>query len=180
MEICLDYRRNGFGKIFFEKFEDVLKKQNVLAIKWPCPVQRSILSFHAWIAFPGLGHTSPFSQVFDCFKLEKLQGAYSFTPVPPAHSLHSLFRSLIRFAGSPEPVAQFARSAHKPDWPHGKSGSFPCTNAMSCPNSISPAPAFPNAQTTHKGLKQASFHPNQSLRSSAGTTHALCPSAFVR
>lgn len=59
MEICLDYRRNGFGKIFFEKFEDVLKKQNVLAIKLFCEPRESEYFWRkmGFIKFPQRGYS---------------------------------------------------------------------------------------------------------------------------
>jgi len=59
MEVSLDYRRNGFGKIFLEKFEDVLKKQNVLAIKLFCEPRESELFWRkmGFIKFPQRGYS---------------------------------------------------------------------------------------------------------------------------
>jgi hypothetical protein len=59
MEVCLDYRKNGFGKIFFEKFEDVLKKQNVLAIKLFCEPRKSEFFWRkmGFIKFPQRGYS---------------------------------------------------------------------------------------------------------------------------
>lgn len=59
MEVHHDYRRNGFGKIFFEKIEDVFKKQKILAIKLFCEPRESE---HFWrkmgfIKFPDRGYS---------------------------------------------------------------------------------------------------------------------------
>jgi GNAT superfamily N-acetyltransferase len=59
MEVCLDYRRKGFGKIFFEQFEDVLRKQNVLAIKLFCEPRESEFFWRkmGFIKFPERGYS---------------------------------------------------------------------------------------------------------------------------
>jgi len=63
---------------------------------------------------------------------------------------------------------------------HGKSGSLLCMNAISNPNSISPAPAFPNL---HPGTQrpETSLIPSlQSLHSNPVATLAFCPHTFDR
>lgn len=59
LEVHHDYRRNGFGKVFFEKIEDVFKKQQVFAIKLFCEPRESE---HFWrkmgfIKFPHRGYS---------------------------------------------------------------------------------------------------------------------------
>ena len=59
LEVHHDYRRNGFGRILFEKIEDVFKKQQVLAIKLFCEPRDSE---HFWrkmgfVKFPDRGYS---------------------------------------------------------------------------------------------------------------------------
>ena len=100
---------------------------------------------------------------------------YSGTFASLAYSLPNPVRA------SPEPVAHTARSAHKPDLTPRQEWFLTLHYRDFQPQFHSACPSlFPTHTPYKKGREQAPFYPIQSLHSSAVTTHAYCPPAFVR
>jgi len=67
------------------------------------------------LTFPDLVTLPVCFQIPDCFKFEKLQGGYFSRPTSSGTFASLAFSLPKPVRASPEPVAQFARSAHKPD-----------------------------------------------------------------